>query len=157
MLKYPHIKQLSKIVLYLRWSYVGIQNRTIEGKQNYYLKTCMCSHPSFFYNPARTEDPSQGDQMRLRKSRPKCRQILFLWKSIHNFCCGKKSAQLLVLHIYVIFTKTTQSKQSPIGRKFAQSGHPAPFSSINTFESFFPWINPSLTRLKQKPLKCLFM
>jgi hypothetical protein len=35
----------------------------------------------------------------------------------------EKAAQLLVLGISVIFTETTQSKQSPNRRKFAQSGH----------------------------------
>jgi hypothetical protein len=39
----------------------------------------------------------------------------------------KKVAQLFVLFLYIIFTKTTypKCKQSPNRRKFAQSGHPA--------------------------------
>jgi hypothetical protein len=34
---------------------------------------------------------------------------------------------------YVIFQKTAQRKQSPIGRKFAQSGHPDYNAPITTF------------------------
>jgi hypothetical protein len=42
---------------------------------------------------------------------------------MHNFYREKSSP--IICAIYVIFTKNTQSKQSPNSRKFTQSGHPA--------------------------------
>jgi hypothetical protein len=71
----------------------------------------------------------QGDQKRLWKSRTKCSPIHFLWKLIYNFYRGKKSS-LIICAASVIFTKTTQSEQSPNRRKFAQSGHPVRNSTL---------------------------
>jgi hypothetical protein len=55
----------------------------------------------------------QGDQMRLWKSRPNCSQIHLLWKLQHLFYRGKSSQ--IICATSVIFIKTTNSKQSPIG------------------------------------------
>jgi hypothetical protein len=61
----------------------------------------------------------QGDQIRFVC--PKCGPIHFLWKLLHN--SYRKVAQLFGLRL-IFHKKTTQSKQSPKRRKFAQSGHP---------------------------------
>jgi hypothetical protein len=51
----------------------------------------------------------------------------FFVKNSTQLLPWKKVAQLFVLFLYIIFTKTTypKCKQSPNRRKFAQSGHPA--------------------------------
>jgi hypothetical protein len=47
----------------------------------------------------------------------------FYPKLVHHFYCGKK--QLKKLDYFCNFRKTAHRKQSPNGRKFAHSGHPA--------------------------------
>jgi hypothetical protein len=65
----------------------------------------------------------QGDQMHLLTSRPKCSQkTCFLPKLLHNFYGGKKWPQNF--YYFCNLLQTTQSKQSPNRRKFAQSDHP---------------------------------
>jgi hypothetical protein len=65
--------------------------------------------------------------MKLPKvNRPICSPTNFLSKSIctyvRNLYLGKKSPQ--TLGYFSNFYKNVQSKRSPIGRNFAQSGHP---------------------------------
>jgi hypothetical protein len=55
------------------------------------------------------------------KNRPKCSSTIFLSKSMHNLYFGKKWPK--TGGYFCHFFKSTLSKQSPIGRKFAQSGH----------------------------------
>jgi hypothetical protein len=64
----------------------------------------------------------QCDQVRFWKSRPKCSPINFCVKNYITLYYSFKSP--ISCATSVIFTKTNQSKQSPIRRKFAQSGHP---------------------------------
>jgi DNA-directed RNA polymerase subunit N (RpoN/RPB10) len=50
-------------------------------------------------------------------------QPILLSKLIRCFYCGKSSSK--VWSTFEIFEKVPKRKQSPIGRKFGQSGHPA--------------------------------
>jgi hypothetical protein len=60
--------------------------------------------------------------MRFLKSCPKFCPIHFLWKFPH--ICYRGKSIPIICATSVIFIKTTQRKQSPNRRKFAQSGHP---------------------------------
>jgi hypothetical protein len=60
----------------------------------------------------------QSDQMRLWKNSPKCSPT-----HLYTTFSWKKEPQLWTMH-FCNFQKTDQRKQSPNGRKFAQSGHP---------------------------------
>jgi hypothetical protein len=51
---------------------------------------------------------------------------------MHNLNCGKSSPKC-ALHTYAIF----KSKQSAIGRKFAQSGHSATHTCLMDFKNAF--------------------
>jgi hypothetical protein len=66
------------------------------------------------------------------KNRPKFSPNLYLSRSLHNLNRVKKLSQNV--GCFGNFQKTAQSKQSPKGRKFAQSGHP---ESKELFESLF--------------------
>jgi hypothetical protein len=63
--------------------------------------------------------------MSLRKKRPKCSGTHFLSKLMHMLNRGKSSPKMRA--ITAIFIITVLSKQSPIVRKFGQSGHPGPY------------------------------
>jgi hypothetical protein len=69
----------------------------------------------------------QGDRMSLRKNRRKCSATHLCQKLKHNLHILKKevhSKKAWVSFVIFNFQKPAQSKQSPIGRKIAQSGHP---------------------------------
>jgi hypothetical protein len=65
------------------------------------------------------ENVDQGDLMSLCKKSPK---TIFLSKSIHNLYLRKKKAR--ILGYFCNLYKVAQSRRSPNGRHFAQSGHP---------------------------------
>jgi hypothetical protein len=66
--------------------------------------------------------PEQGDQMRMFKSRPKCRPNPFC----QNECITKNGKSSPTMWDTSILLKTIKSKLSSIGRKIAQTGHPVP-------------------------------
>jgi hypothetical protein len=87
-------------------------------------------------------DLMQFDQMHLRVSRPKCSLINILWKLLHISYHGKCIP--IIWDTFVIFTKTTQRKQSPNRQKFAQSGHPdlmAPWKHKNKYVCIHGYTN----------------
>jgi hypothetical protein len=67
-------------------------------------------------------DWSQGDQMSLLMNGPKCSPTHYLTKLIRNFFREKSYPK--VCSTSENDQSTTQRKQSPKKRKFAQSGHP---------------------------------
>jgi hypothetical protein len=70
---------------------------------------------------------NQGDQTGFRKNSLKCPNHFFVkinTKSIHN----KGTSSPIILGFFCNFLTSSQRKQTPIGRKFAQYGHP--FSNI---------------------------
>jgi hypothetical protein len=78
---------------------------------------------SFRFQVSRVMALNQGDQMSLWKSCPKCSPTHFLWNLIQNVFFVKTS--IPNIWAFSLVKKTAQRKQSPSGRKFAQSGHPA--------------------------------
>jgi hypothetical protein len=60
--------------------------------------------------------------MSLRKIRLKCSPDQFLSQSVHTLKSEIKLPKNVGYFVY--FQATAQSKQSHIGRKFVQSGHP---------------------------------
>jgi hypothetical protein len=63
------------------------------------------------------------DQTSLLKNHPKSSPTSFVSELLHKLYGGKKFPKVWAPS--VIFKETTQRKQSPKSRKFAQSGHPA--------------------------------
>jgi hypothetical protein len=60
-------------------------------------------------------------------------QMTHFWSKLVNFCRGKKLPKICATNI--IFTKSGQSNNRPIGRrKFAQSGHPGCSCCSTVFE-----------------------
>jgi hypothetical protein len=68
--------------------------------------------------------PPQGDLMSLWKNRPKSSPTRFCQKYYLLYTKEKKCPK--IVGYFCHFSKTAQIKQSPIGRKLAQSGHPCP-------------------------------
>jgi hypothetical protein len=64
----------------------------------------------------------QGDQISLWKIRPRCSPILFLSKILQHIFYSENSRPIILATS--VIKKPAQSNQSPIGRKFAQPGHP---------------------------------
>jgi hypothetical protein len=62
----------------------------------------------------------QGDQLGWIKTSPKCSPTHFLLRLMHVFYSRRKTAKKL--GYFCLFRKPTYNKQSPTGRKFAQSG-----------------------------------
>jgi hypothetical protein len=58
----------------------------------------------------------------LKQNRPNISQTDFLSKSIHNLCLGELRRKNWTTSVFL--QKNAQSKQSPIGRKFAPFGPP---------------------------------
>jgi hypothetical protein len=88
----------------------------------------------------------QGDQMRLWKCRPIWSPTNYFSKLIHNWYRWKKHPKNL--NYYCNFQNTSQSKELPNRRKFAQSGHPDGWLHTlipHTYKSSYPgentWIN----------------
>jgi hypothetical protein len=82
----------------------------------------------------------QGDQMSLRKIRPKCSPTNYLPKLMHNFSVEKCSLKIRATS--VIFKKLPKVNNRPHRRKFAQSGHP---DGVNYLYRTGSWI-PQLSR-----------
>jgi hypothetical protein len=64
--------------------------------------------------------------MRLWKNRPKCSQTHSLLKLIHYVCILRKKVapNFGLCTSVIVICITAKTKRLPIGRKFAQSGHP---------------------------------
>jgi hypothetical protein len=76
----------------------------------------------YFCNFSKTAQSKQGDQMRLLKIAQNVAQKNFWQKSYITFTVSKRSFKNW--SNFVIYKKTTPSKQPIKRRKFAQSGHP---------------------------------
>jgi hypothetical protein len=111
------------------------ENATFDTSHHTHTHVCFVSDLRSCLQMERILPRKQGDQMRFWKSRPKCSPIHFLWKLLHIHYRRKSSP--IILATYVVFTKTTQRKQSPNIRKFAQFGHPARLGSLSKEESGF--------------------
>jgi hypothetical protein len=82
--------------------------------------------------------------MSLWKNRPKCSPNPFC-QSWYIFYTRVKNSTKILATSLVCFKKPAQSKQSPIGRKFAQSGHPGKHSffrlkkKLSSSACAWPW------------------
>jgi hypothetical protein len=64
-------------------------------------------------------------------------QPIFLSTLLNNIHLGKKKAK--ILGYFCNFYETAQSNRSPVGRKFAQSGHPVEKWPFHGSEMEFDW------------------
>jgi replicative DNA helicase len=104
------------------------KQRTLQSidkrKSDKTLKVCTYVYlPTYFQLIKAFLPQNQGDQMCLWENRPNCSPTKFMLKLIHNFYRGKSS--LKCMWFFCNFQNIAQSYQSPNGRKFAKSGHPA--------------------------------
>jgi hypothetical protein len=107
-------------------------------------------HSPKSYNICRQAETilSQSEQMSFLNNRPKMyiAQLIFVQINTYITCTLESSHKNLSTRLG-IFHKTAKSKQSPNGRKFADSGHPA----LNqAFQMLIPCSRPMHELEKQK-------
>jgi hypothetical protein len=89
---------------------------------------------------------TQGDQMSLLKASPKCSPTHFLLKLMHDFHSRKNWTKHLCY--FCNLRKSTYSKQSHIGQKFAQTG-----TDVLNFKIFSPKNSAKISVVDSKQAK----